>query len=164
MTGPASYSRKPLFDKDDIMRLAAYAATLGPGPGLPASQYLKGDGNLANGAALFKVNCAMCHNVAGAGGALTAGKTAPKVTGIAPINVYSAMITGPDNMPVFNDQNISPQDKADIITYLKYLNETPSVGGLRLGSLGPVSEGLVLWIIGLGAIVAFTVWITAKSN
>jgi len=67
-------------------------------------------------------------------------------------------------MPVFNDQNISPQEKADIITYLRYLDETPSVGGFGLGNIGPVSEGLFIWIFGLGALVAITVWMTAKSN
>ena len=67
-------------------------------------------------------------------------------------------------MPVFNDTNLSPEEKADIITYLKSLDETPSVGGFTLGSLGPVSEGLFIWIFGLGAIVAITIWLTAKSN
>jgi len=37
-------------------------------------------------------------------------------------------------------------------------------GGFTLGSLGPVSEGLFIWIFGIGALVAITVWITAKSN
>ena len=74
------------------------------------------------------------------------------------------MVTGPQNMPVFNDQNITPEDKRDIITYLKYLENNPSPGGFELGKLGPVAEGLFIWIFGLGAIVALTVWLTAKSN
>ena len=74
------------------------------------------------------------------------------------------MITGPQNMPVFNDLNISPEDKADIITYLKFLQDNPSPGGFDLGNLGPVSEGLFVWIFALGAIVGITVWLTAKSN
>jgi ubiquinol-cytochrome c reductase cytochrome c subunit len=74
------------------------------------------------------------------------------------------MITGPQNMPVFNDMNLSPEDKRDIITALKFMEKNPSPGGNDLGSLGPVSEGLFLWIFGLGSIVALTVWITAKSN
>lgn len=44
------------------------------------------------------------------------------------------------------------------------MEKNPSPGGNDLGSLGPVSEGLFLWIFGLGSIVALTVWITAKSN
>jgi ubiquinol-cytochrome c reductase cytochrome c subunit len=67
-------------------------------------------------------------------------------------------------MPVFNDANLAPQDKADIITSLKVSQANDSVGGFDLGALGPVAEGLFLWIFGLGAIVAFTVWLTAKAN
>ena len=44
----------------------------------PSRQYLDGNGDAANGAELFRINCAMCHNVAGAGGALTEGKFAPR--------------------------------------------------------------------------------------
>lgn len=65
---------------------------------------------------------------------------------------------------MFNDANLTPEDKRDIITALKYMENTPSVGGLSLGSLGPVAEGLFIWIFGLGTVVAITVWITAKSN
>jgi ubiquinol-cytochrome c reductase cytochrome c subunit len=79
-------------------------------------------------------------------------------------HIYEAMQTGPQNMPVFNDLNLSPQDKADIITYLKYVENNPSPGGFELGSLGPVAEGLFIWIFGLGAIVAITIWLTARSN
>jgi ubiquinol-cytochrome c reductase cytochrome c subunit len=67
-------------------------------------------------------------------------------------------------MPVFNDKNLSPEDKRDIITYLKYIEKNPSPGGYELGGLGPVAEGLFVWIFGLGAIIALTVWLTAKSN
>ena len=90
--------------------------------------------------------------------------TPRRFIGVEPVYVYEAMVTGPQNMPVFNDMNISPENKANIIAYLKYLEEEPSVGGLTLGSLGPVSEGLFIWIFGLGAIVGITIWLTAKSN
>ena len=103
-------------------------------------------------------------NVAGAGGALTEGKFAPPLTDVSGVHIYEAMVTGPQNMPVFNDLNISPEDKRDVITYLKYVQDNRSPGGFELGSLGPVAEGLFIWIFGLGAIVAITVWITAKSN
>jgi ubiquinol-cytochrome c reductase cytochrome c subunit len=106
----------------------------------------------------------MCHNVAGAGGALTEGKWAPDLKNIDPVHVYAAMVTGPQNMPVFSDMNITPEEKRDIISYLQYLDENPSVGGFDLGSLGPVSEGLFVWIFALGGLIAITVWLTAKSN
>lgn len=163
-TGPQAEVKPPQFTEEQIAALAAYVASRGPGPAIPDEKYLQGDGDAALGAELFRINCAMCHNVAGAGGALTEGKFAPPVVGVDPVYVYEAMITGPQNMPVFNDHNISPEDKANIITYLKFINEEPSVGGFGLGNLGPVSEGLFIWIFGLGAIVAITVWLTAKSN
>ena len=106
----------------------------------------------------------MCHNVAGAGGALTEGKFAPPLRDVSAEHVYEAMVTGPQNMPVFNDLNISPEDKRDIITYLKFIQDNPSPGGIDLGNLGPVAEGLFVWIFALGAIVGITVWLTAKSN
>lgn len=164
MTGPQAEVKPEQFTEEQIAALAAYVAAQAPGPAVPDEKYLQGDGNAAVGAELFRINCAMCHNVAGAGGALTEGKYAPPVTGVEAKYVYEAMITGPQNMPVFNDHNISPEDKANIITYLKFLEEEPSVGGFGLGNLGPVSEGLFIWIFGLGAIVAITVWLTAKSN
>lgn len=161
--GPQAPSKPVQFTSEQVSQLAAYVASLGPGPAIPAQDQVTG-GDVAAGGELFRMNCAMCHNVAGAGGALTEGKYAPTLKGVAPVHVYEAMLTGPQNMPVFNDLNLTPEDKKNIIAYLQYNKANPSAGGLELGSLGPVSEGLFLWIFGLGAIVALTVWITAKSN
>ncbi len=162
--GPQAEQKPPQFTDAQVAALATYVASLGPGPGIPDERYLQGDGDLTAGAELFRINCAMCHNVAGAGGALTQGKYAPPLGGVTPKHAYEAMVTGPQNMPVFNDLNISPEDKANIITYLRFLDENKSPGGLDLGNLGPVSEGLFIWIFALGAIVGITVWLTAKSN
>jgi ubiquinol-cytochrome c reductase cytochrome c subunit len=164
MSGPQAPEKPPQFSQAEIDQLAAYVASLAPGPGIPDAEDTNADGNAARGAELFRVNCAMCHNVAGAGGALTEGKYAPSLIGVSPTHIYEAMVTGPQNMPVFNDRNISPSEKNDIITYLEYIQKNPSPGGFELGNLGPVAEGLFIWIFGLGSIVALTVWITAKSN
>ena len=164
MQGPQAQKKPVQFTAEQTAALAAYVASLAPGPAIPDADLLSGSGDAASGAELFRINCAMCHNVAGAGGALTEGKFAPAIENVSAQHIYEAMITGPQNMPVFNDMNISPEDKRDIITYLKYVEDNPSPGGLALGSLGPVAEGLFIWIFGLGAIVALTVWITAKSN
>lgn len=162
--GPQAEVKPVQFTDEQIAAMATYVASLGPGPAIPEEEFLQSNGDVANGAELFRVNCAMCHNVAGAGGALTEGKYAPNLKDVTPAHIYEAMVTGPQNMPVFNDLNLSPEDKADIITYLTYLDENPSPGGIDLGSLGPVSEGLFVWIFALGGIVAITVWLTAKSN
>ena len=163
--GPQGEEKPEQFTNDQVDAMAAYVASLGPGPSVPSESLTNGaDGDAAEGAELFRINCAMCHNVAGAGGALTEGKYAPNLETVTGKHIYEAMQTGPQNMPVFNDLNITPEQKADIITYLKYVQDNKSPGGFALGSLGPVAEGLFIWIFGLGAVVAMTVWLTAKSN
>jgi ubiquinol-cytochrome c reductase cytochrome c subunit len=156
---------KPVqFTDEQVSALAQYVGSVAPGPAIPEDQYLDAAGDASRGAELFRVNCAMCHNVAGAGGALTEGKYAPSLDGVTEAHIYEAMLTGPQNMPVFNDANLTPEDKRDIITALKFQENATSVGGHPLGALGPVAEGLFLWIAGMGIIVALTVWITARSN
>jgi ubiquinol-cytochrome c reductase cytochrome c subunit len=152
------------FTDSQIAALAAYVGSLGPGPAVPTDAMVAANGNATRGGELFRTNCAMCHNAAGAGGALTQGKYAPALTDTEPKEMYEAMITGPQNMPVFNDANLTPKDKKDIITYLVYLQQHPSPAGLSLDNLGPVAEGLFVWIFVLGGIIAITVWLGAKSN
>jgi ubiquinol-cytochrome c reductase cytochrome c subunit len=164
-TGPQAEQKPVQFTDEQVAALAAYVASLAPGPGIPDDSLLTGEGDVSNGAELFRVNCAMCHNVAGAGGALTEGKFAPGLNDVTAAHIYEAMVTGPQNMPVFNDLNLSPEDKADIISYLHFIDEEAnSVNVVNLGNLGPVSEGLFVWIFALGSIVAITVWLTARSN
>ncbi len=163
--GPQGEEKPAQFTDEQVDALAAYVSSLGPGPSIPSSELTNGKkGDAAEGAELFRINCAMCHNVAGAGGALTQGKYAPNLHSVSGKHIYEAMQTGPQNMPVFNDLNITPDQKADIITYLKYVQDNKSPGGFGLGDIGPVAEGLFIWIFGLGAVVAMTVWLTAKSN
>ncbi len=163
-SGPQLEKKKPQFTAEQISQMAAYVASLGEGPAIPTDAMVAADGDSANGNTLFRINCAMCHNAVGAGGALTHGKWAPALDGVEARHVYEAMLTGPQNMPVFNDANLSPKDKKDIITYLKYVEETPSMGGYELASLGPVVEGLFTWVFILGFIIAITIWLGAKSN
>jgi len=159
----APRGKEVLFTQQQIDEMAAYVATFGPGPAIPDSQYTKGDGDIARGNALFKVNCAMCHNFAGSGGALTLGKYAPNLRDVTGKHIYEAMLTGPQSMPVFNDQNLSPSDKNDIISYLHDLDRNKNPGGLNLGNLGPVSEGMFVWIFGLGLMIGAAVWLGSKA-
>ena len=163
-SGPQLPKKKVQFTEEQIMLMAAYVASLAPGPAIPDAKYLEATGDAAHGGELFRINCAMCHNAVGASGALTEGKYAPALAGVTAKHVYEAMLTGPQNMPVFNDSNLTPEDKQDIITYLAYIEANDSAGGFELGSLGPVAEGLFIWIFGLGLIIAITVWLGAKSN
>jgi ubiquinol-cytochrome c reductase cytochrome c subunit len=153
------------FTPEQISQLSAYVASLGPGPGIPTEEQVDPNkGDPSRGAAIFRTNCAMCHNFAGKGGALTRGKYAPNLDGTTPTHIYEAMLTGPQSMPVFGDQTITPQDKRDIIAYLKTTETQPSPGGFSLGFVGPVNEGLVAFVVGLAALVGCAVWLGAKSS
>lgn len=163
-SGPQLEKKKVQFTTEQIEQLAVYVATLGDGPAIPTEAMIAANGDSSRGGELFRINCAMCHNAVGAGGALTEGKYAPALKGVSALHIYEAMLTGPQNMPVFNDANLTPQDKKDIITYLKYVEENPSVGGYELANLGPVVEGLFTWVFILGFIIAITIWLGAKSN
>lgn len=164
MQGPQAEMKKPQFTEDQILAVAAYVQSVAPGPGYPDAEIVDGEGDVTHGAELFRINCAMCHNVAAAGGALTEGKFAPNIHETSAQHIYAAMVTGPQNMPVFSDMNLTPEDKRDIISALLYQQQEQAPGGFTLGSLGPVSEGLFVWIFGIGGLIAITVWITAKSN
>lgn len=152
------------FSDEEIADIGAFVAALGPGPAVPDEEwtdYAKGDPG--KGGEIFRVNCAMCHGSSGAGGALTRGKYAPKVTGVEPRHIYEAMETGPQSMPKFNDANLSPEAKRDVIAYIKGQESAGNPGGNPLGSLGPVPEGLFIWTIGLGVLVGFAIWLGQKS-
>jgi ubiquinol-cytochrome c reductase cytochrome c subunit len=155
-THPVTYSEK------QIELMATYVASLGPGPAIPTNlDYQSAD--TAFGGALFRTNCAQCHNFAGSGGALTYGKFAPTLSDATPKQIYEAMITGPENMPVFGDQQITPSQKLAIIKYIRDLKAMPNPGGAGLGRVGPVSEGVVGWLVGIGVIVLFTMWIGSRA-
>ena len=159
-------SKKVVYTQAEIDKLAAYIASLGAGPNVPTKEQYGPDGaDIAKGGDLFRTNCAQCHNFTGKGGALTKGKYAPTLEGVDPKHIYEAMQTGPQNMPSFPDTTLTEKNKKDIIAYLHAVDssETTNPGGLELGGLGPVSEGLFAWIFGLGALIAVAVWVAART-
>jgi ubiquinol-cytochrome c reductase cytochrome c subunit len=165
ISGPQAPKLKVLLTPEKTKQLAAYVASLGPGPAIPSADATDATkGHSSGGELLFRTNCAMCHNTAGKGGALTKGKYAPSLTGSTATHTYEAMITGPQSMPVFNDNTIDPQSKRDIIAYLSDIEKAPTPGGLSLGAIGPVSEGLVAWLVGLVLLIGCAVWLGAKAS
>jgi ubiquinol-cytochrome c reductase cytochrome c subunit len=119
---------------------------------------------VALGQNLFITDCAQCHNFDGAGGALTNGKYAPSLTQSTPKQMYEAMLTGPEAMPVFADTTITPAQKRDIIAYVTKLRAEPNPGGFSLGRIGPVTEGIVGFLGGIGVLVFLAMWITMKRR
>jgi ubiquinol-cytochrome c reductase cytochrome c subunit len=163
---------KPVtFDADEIAALAAYVASLGPGPAIPdpADYSLAGmseeerEEAVARGGQIFLTNCTACHNFAGKGGAMPRGGYAPDLSHTEPQQIYEALLTGPGQMDSFSNGNLSPDEKRDVIAYLLSLREQPDYGGFDLGGMGPVSEGMFAWIVGIGALVGFATWIAAHT-
>jgi ubiquinol-cytochrome c reductase cytochrome c subunit len=156
--------KKPVFNAQQTHDIAAFIQWLGGGPTIPSSDDVNpSTGNSALGGQLFRANCAQCHNFAGSGGALTYGKYAPSLDLSTPTQMYEAMLTGPEAMPVFANATITPQMKRDIIAYVTQTRAEPNPGGNGLDRIGPVMEGLVGWLVGLGLLIVAAIWLTAKK-
>ena len=163
--GAESLRRPVTFSEQQIEDIAGYVASLGGGPEIPTAEQVSTEGaDTALGSELFSANCAQCHGFAGAGGALTYGKDAPSLTASTPTQIYTAMLTGPEAMPVFSDGALPPQAKRDIIAYITETRVEPNPGGFSLGRTGPVTEGLVIFLGGMSFLVLISMWITAKRR
>jgi ubiquinol-cytochrome c reductase cytochrome c subunit len=169
----AQVPRKPeAFNADEVAALAAYVASLGPGPAIPDESDYSIEGlsdeerqqAITNGGQIFLTNCTACHNFEGSGGAMPRGGFAPKIRGVEPRYIYEALLTGPQQMPNFSNGNLSPEEKRDVIAYLDSIEDLPSYGGFGLGGLGPVSEGAAAWVLGIGSLVGAAVWIAAHTT
>jgi ubiquinol-cytochrome c reductase cytochrome c subunit len=160
----AEITRKPAkFTEEQISQLEAFVQAHGGGPERPTGNLRDTSLSLGQGGDLFRLNCASCHGFSGAGAPLSAGKLAPTLKHATDSQVYTAMLTGPESMPVFNDNQLTSDEKRAIINYIQTLKESKDPGGSGIGRLGPVSEGLVIWVAGMGAIVLLIMWIGAKS-
>ena len=157
--------KPPAFTPQQIDAIDAFIQSNGGGKEKPnASDQQLTSGDPARGGELFRLNCANCHTFTGRGGALSSGKYAPELDGVTPSQIYTAMLTGPENMPVFGDRQLTPSEKQDIITYIKSVTDgNNNPGGNALGGLGPISEGLIGWIVGIAALVGLTLWIGSKA-
>ncbi|HEY3608716.1 MAG TPA: c-type cytochrome [Pseudonocardiaceae bacterium] len=161
----AQAEQKPArFTPAQVDALGAYIEAHGGGPLAPSASTDLTNGNPARGGQLFRLNCASCHNFTGQGGALSSGKFAPSLQSASPSTMYTAMQSGPQNMPKFSDRQLTPQEKKDIISYVTSVqggNNDP--GGNGLGGLGPISEGFIAWVVGIAALIGVTLWIGAKA-
>jgi ubiquinol-cytochrome c reductase cytochrome c subunit len=165
--GPQAQRKpKPEWVNDQaIADIAAYIQSLGGGPTRPDPATVDpAKGDAARGGELFRANCIQCHNWVGAGGALTYGKFAPSLNEATPTQIFEAMETGPQAMPVFNNTTITPEEKRDMIAYIVGVRQQKDPGGSGLGRIGPVTEGLVGWLAGIGLMILAAIWITAKKR
>ncbi|WP_170981473.1 cytochrome bc1 complex diheme cytochrome c subunit [Nocardioides dongxiaopingii] len=171
--GQQAVRKPPVYNEDEIRQLAAYVDSLGTGPAIPdASAYSLPDDlteeerqeAISRGGQIFLTNCTACHNFDGSGGAMPRGGFAPTLRGVEAKHIYEALLTGPQSMPSFSDGNLTPDEKRDVIAYLKTTEEKPGYAGFSLGSLGPVSEGVAAWLIGIGGLVGAAIWIAAHTT
>lgn len=154
--------RQPAFTEQQIDEIVAYVmglsrlAELHPDASLPVIM----PGDIVHGRQLFDENCAQCHGVAGDGASVGQDNVAPSLENATVFQVGEAIRTGPGVMPQFGRDTLRDRDVSDIAHYVNYLQTQargPALdpGGISLAHTGPVAEGLIAWIFGLGLLVLF---------
>jgi ubiquinol-cytochrome c reductase cytochrome c subunit len=154
--GDTPMRKDPAFDDAEIEALVAFVASLGDGPELPGIDVERGD--LAEGGVLYRENCQACHSATGSGGALSYGRAAPSLAAPTPEQVGAAVRHGPGPMPQFGPEILPLEDLNSIARYVEYLEEPDDRGGLALGRLGPIPEGFMVWVGGLGTLLVAAFW------
>lgn len=147
--------RPPMFSRREIDALIADVASLGyPGPPIPSVDLARG--NLVRGQTLFTEACAPCHGADGQGAAVNQGQVAPSLHVATPVQIAEAIRIGPGPMPRFGEKVLDQGDLNSLVRYVYTLRTVPDIGGLGLGHEGPVIEGFVAWLVGLGLMVLVT--------
>ncbi|SHN42277.1 c-type cytochrome [Cryptosporangium aurantiacum] len=152
--------KQPAYDDEQAKQLAAYIQSIGGGPEIPDGN-LRGDEAL--GGELFRVNCSSCHAFSSNGGALSSGKYAPSLEPATDRQLYAAMLTGPQNMPVFGENQLTPEEKRAIIAYVQTQKTDADPGGWGIGRTGPVPEMVVIFAVGIVVCLFGALWIAGKS-
>ncbi|MGH2693685.1 MAG: c-type cytochrome, partial [Actinomycetota bacterium] len=170
--------RDPIYTEGEIEDIVAFVTSLG-GEGPVTPEVDPEGGELSLGLGLYQENCAACHSTTGIGGALTTGRPgevegevaarsgiiAPSIRESSPTEIAEAMVVGPGTMPVFGEETFDDAEVDAIVRYVVYLQDPDERGGADLGGVGPVTEGAVAWIVGLGALLLLIRWIgTTRSE
>ena len=149
----------PAYSPEMITELVNYAWTLtgGGGPDIPHV----GEGNLAEGGAAFRLQCAACHAWAGDGGALVRIE-APALHSANEIQISEAIRVGPGQMPAFGTAALTDEQLAGVVAYVLYLNDPDDRGGEPMWHLGPFAEGALALVV-LGGLLLFLRWIGERG-
>ncbi|MGD0320694.1 MAG: c-type cytochrome [Acidimicrobiales bacterium] len=160
--------RKPArFDRTETLEIAAFVSSLAPTSpdfpsGVPSVDTAKAD--VPEGNSLFVLNCAGCHTITGAGDALANGAFAPSLHVATSTQVAEAIRTGPTNMPHFGPGTLSDRQVADIVAYVTGTIQHPdNRGGISLGGIGPVAEGFIGLLFGVGGLMLIAFWIGERA-
>jgi ubiquinol-cytochrome c reductase cytochrome c subunit len=147
--------RAPAYDERTIRALVDYVGGLpggavAAGPPIPEVDTRHAD--VANGASVWRLNCAACHQWSGNGGALL-DEPAPDVRPATATEIAEAVRSGPGSMPSFGVAAVGNRDLDDLTAYMTTSLAHPSdPGGWALGHIGPVAEGAVALVAGLGVL------------
>jgi ubiquinol-cytochrome c reductase cytochrome c subunit len=162
--GQGSYEprKEPKYSERQVEQIASYVESVGGGPQLPSGNLIASPAGLGSGGELYRLNCASCHGATMKGAPLAAGAYAPSLNKATNKVIWAAMLSGPENMPVFGDNEVTPQQKSEIIAYIQTMKASADPGGNGIDRIGPVSEAIVIWVGGVGAIVIAILWIGAK--
>ncbi len=95
---------------------------------------------------MFTEHCAGCHQVVGEGGYVSGAKV-PVLQHANATEIAEAVRIGPFLMPRFPKSQISDRDLNKIIAYVLASQHPNDQGGLGIGHLGPVPEGIVAWLV-----------------
>jgi ubiquinol-cytochrome c reductase cytochrome c subunit len=162
--GAENPRKEAKFDEQQTEQLAAYVESVGGGPSVPQGSLRGPDDAIAEGGVLYRLNCASCHGVTGKGAPLSAGKVAPSLNDATDRQMVTAMLSGPEQMPVFSNNQLTPDQKRAIVAYIQTLKASKDPGGAGIDRIGPVSEAIVAWVGGVGAIMIAILWIGARNR
>jgi ubiquinol-cytochrome c reductase cytochrome c subunit len=156
--------KPPRFNRIQTLEIAAWVQSLTPGEGVQVPVVNTNGADLEAGNTLFTLNCAACHTITGAGDALADGAYAPSLHLATTTQIVEAIRSGPGNMPHFSEGNITNTEARDIASYVHGVIQHPSnPGGVGLGGIGPVGEGFVGLLIGVGVLMLVCFWIGERT-
>jgi ubiquinol-cytochrome c reductase cytochrome c subunit len=158
-------TRKPSrFNRLQTLEISAWVQSLTPGEGVQVPVVNTNEADLEAGNTLFTLNCAACHTITGAGDALADGAYAPSLHLATTTQIVEAIRSGPGNMPHFSPGNITNTEARDIAAYVSGVIEHPdNAGGVGLGGIGPVGEGFVGLLVGVGVLMLVCFWIGDRT-
>jgi ubiquinol-cytochrome c reductase cytochrome c subunit len=142
----------PVFSPEQIRAIVAFVGTFSSG-GEPIPVVDVAAGSTSLGQQGYEANCAACHGSAGSGDSIGGNQIAPALNEATPTQIAEAIRVGPGPMPRFGQTVVDDRMMNSIVRYLLYLRHVPNRGGLGLTRVGPVAEGFVGVVIGLGLLL-----------
>jgi ubiquinol-cytochrome c reductase cytochrome c subunit len=163
----SAVQKPPRFTPKETLEIVAFVNSLRmPSEGnIQIPRVSLANTNLTTGNSLFVLNCAGCHTITGSGDAIADNYYAPTLHQATPYQVVEAMRTGPGNMPRFGPGTLTDQQVADIVAYVTGPIQKPdNRGGLGLGGIGPVAEGFIALLIGVGGLMLVAYWLGDRTG